>query len=291
MKDAERAERDRLLYVAMTRAEKWLIVAAAGELGNKGDSWYEKIETGMRAANAVPNMFDAGEGLRLGHGNWALPAEQPPSPDGSVNITLPDYFHQPSPAITPKAATLSPSDLGGAKALPGEGLDEEAAKRRGSLIHRLLELLPSAKTDDWPEIALKFAADEHEAQDLLSEVSQVLKTPAFSRFFDSAALREVPVTATLAELDGRRIHGVIDVLLVQPDHILAVDFKSNTVVPATAETCPLGLLQQMGAYALALAQVYPNHRIETALLWTKSAQLMMLPHDLVTQSVINTHIS
>ena len=36
-----------LLYVAMTRAEKWLIVAAAGEKGNKGDTWYEKVEAGI----------------------------------------------------------------------------------------------------------------------------------------------------------------------------------------------------------------------------------------------------
>ncbi len=30
------------------------------------------------------------------------------------------------------------------------------------------------------------------------------------------------------------------------------------------EACPEGLLRQMGAYALALAQVYPGRRIETA---------------------------
>jgi ATP-dependent helicase/nuclease subunit A len=33
----------------------------------------------------------------------------------------------------------------------------------------------------------------------------------------------------------------------------------------------------MGAYAAALAQVWPGRRIETALLWTRSATLMPLP--------------
>ncbi|WP_372841855.1 UvrD-helicase domain-containing protein, partial [Phaeovulum sp.] len=36
-------ERLRLLYVAMTRAEKWLIVCAAGEVGSGGDSWYSMV--------------------------------------------------------------------------------------------------------------------------------------------------------------------------------------------------------------------------------------------------------
>ena len=36
-------ERKRLLYVAMTRAESWLIVAAEGEVGQGEDSWYGMV--------------------------------------------------------------------------------------------------------------------------------------------------------------------------------------------------------------------------------------------------------
>ncbi|MCB1359925.1 MAG: hypothetical protein KDJ96_01975, partial [Rhodobacteraceae bacterium] len=57
---------------------------------------------------------------------------------------------------------------------------------------------------------------------------------------------------------------------------LAVDFKSNRQVPATAEQVPEGLLRQMGAYAHLLAGLYPGRRIETALLWTATATLMPL---------------
>ena len=41
MKEAALQERLRLFYVAMTRAEKWLIVAAAGELSKDESSWYQ----------------------------------------------------------------------------------------------------------------------------------------------------------------------------------------------------------------------------------------------------------
>ena len=66
---------------------------------------------------------------------------------------------------------------------------------------------------------------------------------------------------------------------------LAVDFKTNRVVPERHATCPEGLLRQMGAYSHMLTQIYPNHKIQTAILWTVSQELMVLPHDIVTNAL------
>ena len=63
--------------------------------------------------------------------------------------------------------------------------------------------------------------------------------------------------------------------------MLAVDFKTNSVVPTRVEDVPEGLLRQMGAYAEALSQIWPDRRIATAILWTRKAQLMPLPPDIV----------
>ncbi|MCJ7874971.1 PD-(D/E)XK nuclease family protein [Phaeobacter sp. J2-8] len=84
------------------------------------------------------------------------------------------------------------------------------------------------------------------------------------------------------------MHGVIDRLIVEESRILAVDFKTNAVVPARAQDTPEALLRQMGAYAAMLKQLYPNHEIATAILWTASAALMPLPHDLVTAALGRT---
>lgn len=294
MKTAERAERDRLLYVAMTRAEKWLILAAAGDKGNKGESWYEKVEAGMNAAGAVPFTFSNGEGLRLSHGDWPETVQVGETQGDDETPALPAYFRQPAPMALAAPETLSPSDLGGAKALPGEeGQDEDAAKRRGSHIHRLLEVLPTQDTGLWSATteALLADLDEAERTGLLAEARGVLSNPDLAPLFQGAALAEVPITATLAALDGRRIHGVIDLLLIEPGRIVAVDFKSNAIVPETAQACPDGLLRQMGAYGAALQVIYPGHQIETALLWTRTATLMPLPHDLVTDALHSTHIA
>ena len=69
--------------------------------------------------------------------------------------------------------------------------------------------------------------------------------------------------------------------MIYDARVLIVDFKTNSRVPERPEDVPEGLLRQLGAYASALAQVYPGRRIETAILWTATAALMDIPNDIV----------
>ena len=100
--------------------------------------------------------------------------------------------------------------------------------------------------------------------------------------FGPDSLAEVPLAA---DLNGRRLVGTIDRLIVSKDHVLAVDFKSNRVVPVIAENVPDGILCQMGAYAEALTQIYPDRRIDVAVLWTAVPRMMLLDTDIVRAAV------
>ncbi|MGR3586346.1 MAG: double-strand break repair helicase AddA, partial [Pseudooceanicola nanhaiensis] len=290
--EARRDERDRLLYVALTRAEKWLIVAAAGDLGKDGAAWHDRVRVGMESLGAGTAEMPTGQGLRLESGDWGGPAEAVAPGDTPATEALPAFYG--TPAVMPERfATLSPSDLGGAKALPGEaGLDEAQAKRRGRQVHRLLEHLPGRDPSDWPETAARLlrsgldAAGEAEVALLLDEARRVLSKPELAPLFSGEALAEVPVSAEVGL--KKRLHGVIDRLILSDDHVLAVDFKTNAVVPDGISDVPEGLLRQMGAYALALEQVFPGRRIEVAILWTRTATLMRLPHDIVTAALSST---
>ena len=288
---AEQAERDRLLYVALTRAEKWLIVGAAGELGQDGESWYHKTAAAMQHCNAAPHSFGFGQGLRLETGNWSATAVPPSHTARAQPVALPALFQQPAPPCEVAQKTLSPStDLGGAKALPGDsGLDEESALRRGRQIHLLLEHLSPLPADLRHETAQALlasgpdAADAAELPSLLAEVTRLLDAPSLAHVFGNAALAEVSITAPLD--GGRRLHGTIDRLIVSDSGILAVDFKTNATVPHTAQSIPQGLVRQMAAYAHALAQVYPTQPISCAILWTTTAQLMPLPADMLADAL------
>ena len=287
----EAHERDRLLYVAMTRAEKWLIVAGAGEYKPGDGGWYDKVHTAATRLGATQTDTSMGTGLRLQHGDWSGDITEPDQSTVSNEVALPEIFSTPVPAAVKPLGTLSPSDLGGAKALPGEaGRDEDEAKQRGTWLHMMLEHLPGTDPEHWPHMAANICSGAPEAMELLAEARTVITRPELGFLFQPETLAEVPVTANLALLNGRRLHGVIDRLVISDDRILAVDFKSNAVVPATADQTPDGLLRQMGAYAHVLAEIYPDRIIETAILWTATATLMPLPHDLVTNALATTRL-
>ena len=288
---AEQAERDRLLYVALTRAEKWLIVGAAGDLGQDGESWYHKTETAMQHCNAVPHSFEFGQGLRLENGHWGQAAQTTSPVAATPTVDLPALFQAPAVPPEPAQKTLSPStDLGGAKALPGDhGLDEEAALRRGRQIHLLLEHLanlPANLRQETAQALLASGPDAAHTADLpglLAEVTRLLDRPDLAHIFGPNALAEVSITAPLDA--KRRLHGTIDRLIVSDSGVLAVDFKTNATVPHTAQAIPQGLVRQMAAYAHALAQVYPTQPISCAILWTATAQLMPLPSSMLADAL------
>ena len=282
----QRAERQRLLYVALTRAEKWLIVCAAGDLPKDGDSWYQQVEAGLQRSGAERWTMGEEDGLLHLHGDWSgLPLEDDVTAPDAAPPELPALFRQPAPPAPERAMTLSPSDLGGAKALPGEaGQDEEAAKARGTAVHLLLEHLAGQDPAGWDGQAAELlpllpAAD---LAPLVDEVRNLLISQDLSPLFAVETLAEVAITG---QVGPHRLHGVIDRLQVTADRVLAVDFKTNAVVPATAEAVPDGILRQMGAYQVMLGAIYPGKRIETAVLWTRTARLMTLPPALVMTSL------
>lgn len=287
LKEAQIEERLRLLYVAMTRAEKWLIVAAAGDLSKDGSSWYQTVTRALDELGTDVVDFGGLAVRRRANGDWDhLPmVDAPEKVTGTVEID--GFFGNKAAPAEARKTTLSPSDLGGAKALPGEaGRDEAAAKAYGTLVHRYLEHLSAAAPRDWPGlIAALVGEGDAAAQAAMAEARRVLEAADLKHLFVADSLCEVSVTAALG---AERLHGVIDRLLVSDNRVLAVDFKTNRTVPQCPEECPEGILRQMGAYAQALQQIYPGRVIETAIVWTAACKLMPLPHDSVIAALQNT---
>ena len=285
--DAQMRERMRLLYVAMTRAEKWLIVGAAGDVGDGPDSWYNVIADGMNRAGSVDDVAGHQAIKRVGHLDWAAGdlIERPVPKDAKVaKPVFPDL-----PKIT-TTKTLAPSDLGGAKVISGDpgGEDKETALARGRLMHTLLEHLPTVPAAERPALGhalLNSHPDAMDASDdLLSDALRLIVEPTLSHVFAADTLAEVDVTATLPT-STQRIHGAIDRLIITDTSVLAVDFKTNRLVPDTPSATPEGVLRQLGAYRAALLQIFPDHNVDVAILWTATATLMTLPENLVSDAL------
>jgi len=74
-------------------------------------------------------------------------------------------------------------------------------------------------------------------------------------------------------------------LVIGPESLKLIDFKSNTQVPGTPDQVPEGILRQMGAYVAALRQIYPGRAVEPFILWTRTARLMPLDPDMVSAAL------
>ena len=285
-RDREAAERLRLLYVALTRAESWLIVAAAGDTGTGDDSWHAIVAGGMDRLGAAP----VDGGLRLESGDWTVPVPAPsPRMAPPPPAEPPVWLNTPAAASARIAKPRSPSDLGGDKVLPGEGgQDGPAARLHGTLIHRLLDTLPALPPDRWTATAASLGQTlgVPDPAPALTEVRRLLADPVLAPVFAPEVLVEVPVCGDLPGLGP--VAGVIDRLIVDGTRVTCTDFKSNAVVPARPADVPEGLLRQMGAYLALLRQIYPDRTVEVAILWTRTATLMPLPHDMVMQALART---
>ncbi len=288
MLDAQDRERRRLLYVALTRAENWLIIAAAGDVGKEvNDSWHSTVSEALDNLDAIDHLTELGVGKRFSRWDWnAGPLKTP-------KVSVPDtpvhaMFSTDLPALPIQQSTLSPSDLGGSKIMPGETYTDasELALAWGRIIHVLLELLPAMDPKQRRASAeglIKNHPDVGRIPDtdaLIDETLQTLENSNLSWVFDTG-LAEVPISATLPALNGERIFGIIDRLIETDTEIVAVDYKSNRIVPSSPSETPDGLRRQMASYRDALRLIYPNHHIRTLLLWTKTGTVTELPDDML----------
>jgi ATP-dependent helicase/nuclease subunit A len=273
-------ERLRLLYVAMTRAEKWLIVGAAGDVGDGDASWYNIVAGGMHKRGD----YDASLGdlpiKRVSELDWDAPELITPAVQTIADVALPVFNEL---QIKERENTVSPSELPGDKTIAGETAiyDTDDAMERGTLIHRLLEHLPLAESDKRGAIGHQLI--EGPDKSLADEVIALIEKPELEWLWGDDALTEVDITA---DIDGLgRIHGAIDRLVLTKEKVIAVDYKSNRLVPETAAQTPIGLLRQLAVYRQALSQIFPDHKIEAAILWTHTGTLMILPDDLLHETL------
>ena len=292
-KEKQTEERQRLLYVALTRAEKWLILCGSGKIGPKTTSWYRQVEAGMAAVGSVDLVTPVGPGTRYQHNEWQ-PADLTSAPIIEPLVDdLPDWALTPAPKVPRGEKTVSPSDLGGDHSLDMEGnqADRQAALTWGAWIHQLLETLPDLPEDQWHDAARfllansKSPASESQFQSVFDEASRLLSDPNLESLFATNTLAEVDISADLSAIGLGKMHGVIDRLVVNDDRVLVVDFKSNRSVPDHVSDVPQGILRQLGAYLSAIKLIFPNSTIELAVLWTADGSLMSVPHDTVIQAL------
>jgi ATP-dependent helicase/nuclease subunit A len=147
------------------------------------------------------------------------------------------------------------------------------------LIHQLLERLAPVGPTERHTTALRWLersaglSDAAARAEIAGTVCDVLSDPRFSALFGEGSLAEAPLAATLP--DGIVVAGTVDRLLVEPDRISVIDFKTGRV-PQSESAIPASHKAQMRAYTMALEVIFPGREIRAALLYTSGPQLFEL---------------
>jgi ATP-dependent helicase/nuclease subunit A len=281
-------EYHRLLYVALTRAEDHLFLA--GQMGVKqarprkdgtipyadDGNWHAVIRRVMEGIGA--DVVEPDGALRLMMGTPQPVAE--PETGAVLPTPLPGWATTPAPDEPALARPLSPSRLAELTAgEPPPAPGDAAAAARGQLLHRLFERLPrvpEGHREVRGETIIRAAGADDRA--LLDAALALMRHPEFAGIFAADALPEVAVAGRIG---GVAVSGRIDRLLVTPERVLFLDFKTGRRVPAGAEAVPAAVLRQMAAYRELLAAVFAGRRVEGALLYTAAPKLFLLPDKLL----------
>ncbi len=291
-RSADEAESYRLLYVAMTRARDRLYVTGFENRTARGRDqgcWYDVVREALEGvAEAV--IGENGEAtLRLEKPAEAVAGAARPEAARVAKAEPPAWLSAPACAEA-SAAALQPSAKDEAPHAPRSERPAEAARLRGDLIHLLLERLPEVAPEHREAEAERLVADyvagsdtglnDATREDALATALGILAAPEFAHLFGPGSRAEVPIAAQIKTASGRaRLSGRIDRLVVRPDDVLVIDYKTDASVPASPAAAPPGYTAQLDAYRRALAAVFPDKRVRAFILWTSMPALMEIPRD------------
>ncbi|HEV8388848.1 MAG TPA: double-strand break repair helicase AddA [Dongiaceae bacterium] len=294
-------EENRLLYVALTRAEERLYLSGwCGMQSIKNPNWHDHVrEAAVKTRRAVtearPDWLGGaddgwdGDLIRVSAGERMSASDVPAAAQSEIalpawlNVPIPDLPDPPRPLIPSRPSEAEPATLSPL------GEDQGWRYQRGRVIHHLLEMLPQL-----PKAARLRAAELYvarrssavppaERDGLARDVTALLETPDFAAIFGLHSRAEVPVVATRRGPDGKTevVSGQIDRLVVLEDEVWVVDFKSNRPPPMQVLHVSQQYVRQLAAYRSALASLYETMRIRCFLLWTEGPRLMEIPADML----------
>lgn len=295
-------EHNRLLYVALTRAEDRLLICGwQGAHKPKEECWHSLVTRGFETLSPERESFGLWDGdvmfLRSEQVLLAQPAARQAPMDVATAVpawigSAPEWVPAPPPAEPPRPVPLAPSrpegaELGAVPAAESPLAERDAGGnrfRRGQLIHSLLQHLPSVPDGARRDSAVRyldklaFGLLAGEAERIAGEALAVMAHPDLAPLFGPTSRAEVPLTGVVANVV---IGGLVDRLVVLPGMVLVADFKTNRRPPVDVRHTPVMYLRQMASYRALLRAIFPGRRVSCALIWTRAARVAILPDEML----------
>jgi ATP-dependent helicase/nuclease subunit A len=167
--------------------------------------------------------------------------------------------------------------------VPKKASGPGAALEQGRAVHRLFQLLPDMPEERRRQAALQLLERRNitggRAKNLAERVLGIIEHKNFAAYFGRSGLAEIPLVADLGERGV--LSGQVDRIVVNETEVMILDYKSDRAPPRHPSEVPPAYIAQLAAYQAALSRMFPERTVTAALLWTETAQLMVIPGELL----------
>lgn len=267
------AESLRLLYVALTRAEHYLLVCGRTPKRSKQKGFLARIVSAVQNSNLPLEHENNAHGELLKLRGTAAP---PPSstrtkatPQAQLATTR---LHQHS--LQQEVSILLPHQ----HRLPQEQAPAAytpAARIYGIYLHKALEQrVTGGEAVDhqyWQQLsrAAGIAADEELRQKAEQTLQRLLISPTWQQLWQNALWSKAEMPIVCLD-EGKLINGIIDLLICYPQQrLMLIDYKTGTSHRELKH-----YRRQLNVYRLAVQKLYPDSHVTTALLFTADSKLV-----------------
>jgi ATP-dependent helicase/nuclease subunit A len=304
-------EHNRLLYVALTRAEDRLILAGAYKNSQVPDeSWrtslnaaFEELAVSNHENMPVVVQHDAPLDRAFSFLRYQLGSSR--SLEGGLAETIP----QPKTRSTmpywlaEKARTeaVNPPPLTPSSALAAADAQDRPTDRnivtkgvnRGRLVHDLLQYLPEIPAHTRKDAAIRIIKAQSlidradHATQIVDDVLSLLENPKFAVIFGASSFAEIPISGQIIFENGtlRDVSGRIDRITILPDQIIIADYKTMPHPPRNQEAIPHKQLVQMAIYRDLVRRIIPDKPVRSFLIYTSGPVALEIDPDRLTASL------
>jgi ATP-dependent helicase/nuclease subunit A len=314
-KQKELAEEEyrRLLYVGLTRAADRLIVCGyRGVREASSLTWHGLVSNGFERAQSetVKEIHN-----KFGQLEWKAKHYSRDIAERSID-TLPTIMNEkrsaierpecldilvkksrslPRPLIPSGAhAILDEEDITSPLNSPFHKSDSPSinALEYGKAIHRLLQVLPEMKPEDWETQSLGYlrnalpnlSAEAYSG--IINNMIGLLNDVEFAPLFHGGGASEFSIMGNINVAgEERMVSGRIDRIAVLEDKVLIIDYKTNSNPPTELADVPTTYINQMAIYRAVLQPLYPDRSIRAALLFTRAPRLITVSDEYLEQAL------
>jgi len=272
---AEQREAANVFYVAITRARQYLYISAAKPTKSETD-WYSLIKNCYNIPETVQEeqILEQHENNASVQNNQSNITSSPLTSHVDNNLKKPIVLNTVYRDIQ---KSVSPSSVSRDTKPPLSEQTGSDATTRGIVIHAILENISDNSTLSKTECQNKLGHELSEAlwDECWNEASTVINFDAFSFVFPNnngiKTYNEIPISYLK---NNTTVYGIIDRVVVSTNEIYIIDYKTHQTVNKNNIQQHADYYQpQLAHYQQAAQFIWPEHRIQSYLLFTHAKLL------------------